>query len=322
MTPQGDRLFLGVDGGQSGTVALIGNEEGRVVGVGRAGPCNHVGAEEGRARFLAAIGGSVQAALEQAGGAGVTFESACFGFSGGPADKDALTRELVQATRYTITHDASIALAGATSGEPGVIATAGTGSMAFGRNREDRTARAGGWGYAFGDEGGAFDLVRQALRAVLRSEEGWGPRTVLRDMLLESTAAADANDLLHLFYTDEYPRQRVASFAPLVDQAAGLGDPVAQDILKHAAQSLATFVATVRSQLFGPPETVAVSYTGGVFGSRVLLERFRILVELDDGNRLTPPRYGPAAGALLEAYRAAGVACTLKEVPEEKGVSS
>ncbi len=165
-------------------------------------------------------------------------------------------RELVQASRYTITHDAWIALAGATAGEPGVIAIAGTGSMAFGRNREDRTARAGGWGYAFGDEGSAFDLVRQALRAVLRSEEGWGPRTALRELLLESTGATDANALLHLFYTAEYPRQRVASFAPLVDQAAAAGDPVAQDILKHAAQSLATFVAAVRDQLFGPRETV------------------------------------------------------------------
>ncbi len=332
------RLFLGVDGGQSGTVALIGNEQGRVVGVGRAGPCNHAGAAEGRARFLAAIGGSVQAALDQAAEnppsspgrkAGVQrpvdFESACFGFSGGPADKDALTRELVKAACYTITHDAWIALAGATAGEPGIIAIAGTGSMAFGRNREGQTARAGGWGYACGDEGGALDLVRQALRAVLRFEEGWGPRTVLRDLLLEaacsSGGAADANSLLHLFYTDEYPRQRVASFAPLVDQAAGLGDPVAQDILKHAAQSLATFVAAVRGQLFGR-EAVAVSYTGGVFKSRVLLERFRMLVELEDGNRLTPPRYGPAEGALLEAYRAAGVACTLKEVPEEKGAFS
>jgi N-acetylglucosamine kinase-like BadF-type ATPase len=297
---------------------LVGDEEGRVVGVGRAGPCNHAGTAEGRARFVAAIGGSVKAALAGVQPAG-EFESACFGFSGGPADKDALTRELVKSARYVITHDAWIALAGGTAGEPGIIAIAGTGSMAFGRNRANRTARAGGWGYAFGDEGSAFDLVRQALRSVLRSEEGWGPRTVLHDLLLQSTGAVDANTLLHLFYTDEYPRQRVASLAPLVDQAAGLGDTVAQDILKHGAQSLATFVASVRSQLFHPAETVPVSYTGGVFGSQVLLERFRMLVELEDGNRLTPPRYGPAAGALLEAYRAVGMACTLKAVPEEKG---
>ncbi len=277
-------LYLGVDGGQSGTIAVIGDEEGRVVGAGRAGPCVTMsGPQKDAPDFLAAIGDSVQAALDQVGLADVgladvSFESACLGFSGGPADKEALTRELVKAARYMVTHDAWIALAGATAGKPGVIVIAGTGSMAFGKNRENRTARAGGWGYAFGDEGSAFDLVRQALRAVLRSEEGWGPRTALTDLLLESTGARDANTLLHSFYTDDYPRRRVASYAPLVDQAAGLGDPVAQDILKHAAQSLATFAASVRSQLFDPAEAVTLSYTGGVFASRVLLERFRILL--------------------------------------------
>jgi N-acetylglucosamine kinase-like BadF-type ATPase len=315
------RLFLGVDGGQSGTVALIGDETGRVAGVGRAGPCNHASSGEGRARFLAAIGESVRAAREQAGASDIPFAAACFGFSGGSADKEALTRELVKAARYTFAHDAWIALAGAMAGKPGIIAIAGTGSIAFGRNGEDRTARAGGWGYAFGDDGGAFDLVRQALRAILRHDEGWGQPTLLRDLLLQSTGACDGNDLLHRFYTDEYSRRRVASFAPLVDQAAESGDAIAREILKSAAQSLATFLAAVRGQLFRPGEVVHASFAGGAFRSRGLRERFQMLVELD-GSLLAPPRYGPAAGALLEAYRAAGVPCTLKNVPQEKEANS
>lgn len=282
-------------------MALIGDEQGRVVGVGRAV--------------------SVQAALDEAQVAGIGFESVCFGLNGGAAGKEAMVRGLVKSARYQIVHDAWIALAGATAGEPGIVVIAGTGSMAFGRNGENRSARAGGWGYVFGDEGGAFDLVRQALRAVLRAEEGWGPKTVLRELLLEPAGALNANALMHLFYTPEYPRQRVAAFAPLVDRAAGLGDAVAQDILKHAAQSLATFAAVVRRQLFDPAETVLVSYIGGVFACHVLRERFRILAELDDGNRVVPPQYGPAAGALLEAYQAAGVRCTLSNVPVEKGAA-
>ena len=58
--------------------------------------------------------------------------------------------------RILVTDDALIALAGATAGEPGLVVIAGTGSIAFGRNSAGRTARAGGWGYLFGDEGGAF----------------------------------------------------------------------------------------------------------------------------------------------------------------------
>jgi N-acetylglucosamine kinase-like BadF-type ATPase len=45
------RYFLGVDGGQSTTTALVADETGRVVG----GPCNHVGAAEGRAKMSNAV---------------------------------------------------------------------------------------------------------------------------------------------------------------------------------------------------------------------------------------------------------------------------
>jgi N-acetylglucosamine kinase-like BadF-type ATPase len=299
------RWFLGVDGGQSSTIALIGDETGRVAGMGRGGPCNHVSSAEARARFTEAIGGAVGAALQQAGIAGASFEAACLGLSGGLADKDALVRDVVRAQQYSITSDAVIALMGATAGEPGVIAIAGTGSIAFGRNAEGRTARAGGWGYAFGDEGGAFDLVRQAVRAGLRQEEGWGPATALRDALLAATGAPTMNDLVHRFYTPEYPRARIASFAKLVDEAARNGDAVARDIVLAGAQALATFVAAVRRQLFHRGESARVSYIGGVFQSAMLRERFAMLVELESACRLEPPAYGPAAGALLEAYRMA-----------------
>jgi N-acetylglucosamine kinase-like BadF-type ATPase len=299
--------YLGLDGGQSSTTALIGDETGRVLGVGRAGPCNHAAAGEGRRKFIAAITQSVILASKSAGLVDPPmFEAACLGLSGGPDDKADLAKETIQAERYLIIHDAHIALAGATGGEPGIIVIAGTGSMVFGRNAADTTARAGGWGYIFGDEGSAFDLVRHALRAVLRNEEGWGPPTALRGALLDATGSSDGNQLLHLLYGDEYPRHRVAGWAELVDQAARAGDAVARDILGSAAQSLATLTAAVRRQLFEESEQVNVCYSGGVFASDALRERFRILVELDDGNSVSAPRHGPAEGALLEAYRISG----------------
>src|SRR5665213_3257836 len=127
------RWFLGVDGGQSSTSALIGDESGRVVGVGNAGPCNHVSTAESHARFCDAIGGAVGAALKASGLTDVRFAAACLGLSGGPADKEALVRELVGAEQYRISNDAVIALLGATGGEPGVIAISGTGSCRGGR---------------------------------------------------------------------------------------------------------------------------------------------------------------------------------------------
>ena len=309
LTDSIQKLFLGVDGGQSGTTALIGDETGRVLGGGRGGPCNHIGASEGRAKLTRAVEECVAKACEQAhlDPAQTRFQAACFGMSGGPDDKEALLAEILPTEKLVVTHDGLIALSGATAGEPGIITIAGTGSFAFGRNAEGETRRAGGWGYIFGDEGSGFDITRQALRAALRFEEGWGPPTALRDALLEASAAPDANGALHLFYTREFPRSRVATFARLVDEAASHGDQVAIQILNNAAQQLASLVAAIRRQLWKDGEPARVAYIGGVFHSKLVLERYCELVELQDGNRCQPPEYSPAAGALLEAYRVAGL---------------
>jgi N-acetylglucosamine kinase len=308
------KLFLGVDGGQSGTLAMIGDGAGRVLGTGEAGPCNHAAAGEGRRKLESAVAGSVGAACAQAGldASTVRFDAACFGMSGGPDDKREILAGILRADKLTVTNDAVIALAGATATGQGIIVIAGTGSIAFGRNAAGRTARAGGWGYVFGDEGGGFDIARQALRAALRMEEGWGPPTTLREILLAETGAADVNQALHLFYTPEWPRSRVAKLARAVDAAARNSDAVAAEVLRGEAQQLALIGGAVRGQLWKDGESVALAYIGGVFESAYLLENFRMLVELADGVKCGPPLHGPAEGALLEAYRSVGLDVELR----------
>jgi N-acetylglucosamine kinase-like BadF-type ATPase len=311
------QYFLGVDGGQSSTTALIGDATGRVIGIGRGGPCNHVSAEEARARFTSAVGGCVTQACQAAGlGGEVEYVTACYGFSGGPADKDSLVAEMFRAGKRLVTHDAYIALCGAHAGAPGVITIAGTGSISFGRGAEGRLMRAGGWGYVFGDEGGGFDLTRQALRAALRADEGWGPKTLLRDALVKATGAQDANDLMHRFYGGKLTRPQMASLSRLVDKAALAGDVVADGILSEAAQQLAGITLAVRKKTFGEKECAPVAYIGGVFHSARLLKRFTTLLERDGLASVAPPKHGPAAGALLEAYRMAGLNLQLSGLPE------
>ena len=313
-------LFLGIDGGQSSTTAVIGDASGRVVGHGRGGPCNHVKTGDGREKFTGAILGCVTLACGEAGVtlAETRFAALCAGFSGGPADKEALLQELVPSELAFVTHDGLIALSGATAGVPGIIAIAGTGQMSFGRNAEGQTARAGGWGYVFGDEGGGFDLTRQALRAILRQHEGWGHRTALHDRLLKETGCTDANELLHRFYSSDYPRPRIAALSRLVDEVAIEGDAVAQAILSNAAHHLAAYASAVYAQLFTEPEPVVVAPIGGVWNSEIIRHKFHQLIALTDGQKVIAPRYGPAAGALIEAYRLAGLNVPLSNVPPEK----
>lgn len=313
-------FFLGVDGGQSGTTAVISDANGKVCGWANSGPCNHVAAAEGKAKFLRVMRECLHQAAKRAGldPDRPAFRAACLGMSGGPDDKASLLAELIEAKDMTVTHDARIALAGATAGAPGIVVIAGTGSIAFGENAQAEAARAGGWGYIFGDEGGGFDIVRQALRAALGEHEGWGPRTALTPALLEATATRDANETLHAFYTAEWPRARVAALGPVVDQIAEAGDPVALDIMHRAALQLAMLAGTVRRQLWSDGTSgLKVAWVGGVFSSRILLERFRMLVELEGSATAEAPLHGPAIGALLLAGKLAGLSFhpDAREVP-------
>jgi N-acetylglucosamine kinase-like BadF-type ATPase len=116
-------------------------------------------------------------------------------------------------------------------------------------------------------------------------------------------------------YTAGYPKPRIAAMARMVDQAAVNGDPVAHELLNAAANQLAIITAAVRGQLFSADEKVRVAWMGGVFRSNLLRERFRIFVELEDGVTAGPPSHGPAAGAVMEALRLAGLVLELRNVP-------
>ncbi len=313
------RLYLGVDGGQSSTTAIIANQDGQVLGVGRSGPCNHVSGDEAREKFLRVMKQCLSQAISSAGLDlnSSCFASACLGFSGGTEDKTSYSRDLIRSSRLKITHDAEIALIGATEGAPGIIVIAGTGSIAFGRNTEGRTARAGGWGYIFGDEGGAFDMVRRGLRAALQFEEGWGPATSLHEKMLEHTKADTANQLMHRWYA-EHPRQAIAELAPLITGAAETGDAVAQNILNEAARALSWYVEGVYRNLFPKHETIPVAHIGGVFKSSSIRLAFAEQVQRRIQCNVTRPKLSPAAGAVLEALRMDGNASTLTDVPETK----
>ena len=304
-----DDLFLGADGGQSHTRAVVGDSAGKVIGRGAAGPANHAGDERGRENLQRAVSYAVGEALGEAGRdlATTRFAAACFGLSGGPAEKRAIIESVISTQKLEIVTDAEIALLGGIGGKPGIVVLAGTGSMAFGKNAAGKTARAGGWGYVFGDEGGAFGIVRETLRAALRQEEGWGPQTALASLLLKECAAENVNELMHRFYTEQFPRDRVASLAPLVDRAASDGDRVAAGILGAAAECLRELAIAVRKQLFDIEEAVPIVPVGGVFRSRFVAQEFRRRLDAEEGASVVQPKFEPVMGALVRAYELAGI---------------
>src|SRR5271169_2195878 len=105
-SPVSTRYYLGIDGGQSGTKGLLADDNGDVLGAGHGGPCNHVASDEGRAKFLSAVGAVLGQACQAAGldCTSLEFASVCLGFSGGAEDKEVHSRELIRSRKYKITH--------------------------------------------------------------------------------------------------------------------------------------------------------------------------------------------------------------------------
>lgn len=103
------RLYLGIDGGQSSTKALLADDTGKIIGRGRGGPCNHAGSAEGRAKFLSAVGDCLRQAYREAGvdSHSVRFASVCLGLSGGSEDKEAYARELIPSGRRHVVPDST-----------------------------------------------------------------------------------------------------------------------------------------------------------------------------------------------------------------------
>lgn len=125
----------------------------------------------------------------------------------------------------------------------GMVALSGTGSDVFflysDKHGQPRQHGCGGWGPILGDQGSGAWIGQKALRAVIRSADGWGPDTMLTDMIKSHWQLNNLFDMTSLVYADPAPFQRVASLTPLVGQAAARGDSMALHILRGAGICMA-----------------------------------------------------------------------------------
>jgi len=305
------RLFLGIDGGQSHTAALVADENGRILGRGSAGPSNHTREPGGRERLIEAVTGSAGRALSEAGICvrrlgDFRFLSAHLAMTGEPADKIAIVREILQADHLEVAHDAPAALAGALAGEPGIMVLAGTGSVACGMTSDGRFVRVGGHGYLFDDRGSAFAIARDALSNALSGQD----RGLEGELAAELTAWFDRSDISAIaqdVYAGVLSRDELAGFAARVGSLAESGSEQARMIIDRAAADLAELAAMVAGRLDGHQSEVRITYGGGVFRSALLMERFRALIQAAlPGASIVPPRFGPDVGAMLLAFTLAG----------------
>lgn len=255
---------LGIDAGGTKTVALLADGDGNIVGEGRAGAANLQ--TEGELEVEKILHTVIERATD---GRRVPVAAVCLGMAGVDRDDDAriirdVMRRLGFRSKTLIVNDALIALVAGAGSSPGVVVVSGTGSIAYGVNHHGLAARAGGWGPTLGDEGSGYWIGRRALAAVMRDVDGRGPRTDLTPLVLRHFNLAKPELLVGEIYHQPQGRRAVAALGSVVDRARTGGDPVAIDIMTHAADELALAASSVISRLDMRGEQFSVLLAGGM----------------------------------------------------------
>ncbi|MFZ0321269.1 MAG: BadF/BadG/BcrA/BcrD ATPase family protein [Candidatus Sulfotelmatobacter sp.] len=300
--------YLGIDGGGTKTTCVVGDEM-TTFATAVAGPSNMTRVGESRARQ--SLHESIRDACGKAKIDPREVRRACVGVAGVGQEKIAsVVRKIISEVipgEIEVVGDMQIALQAALGKGPGVIVIAGTGSIAYGRDAEGRTARAGGWGFAISDEGSAHWIGRTAVAALLRAadessdDENRSPPPLFREMK-SVWPVESVEDLART--ANAAPN--FASLLPAVLAALDAGDELARQVLQQAGRELAQLAGIVVRQLFAHDTAVIpLAMVGGVFRyAAITREVFCDTIgNLNARVEVSPDVVDPVVGALEMARK-------------------
>ncbi|MGH7538081.1 MAG: BadF/BadG/BcrA/BcrD ATPase family protein [Gemmatimonadales bacterium] len=289
---------MGVDAGGSHTAAAISRADFAILGRaegpgaplrpgGAAATAAAVAEVSNRAARVADIPLPVERAVVGAAGAGRAQER---------HDLRVALAAHGLARLVEVVADGEIALAAVFGTEPGILVNAGTGSIAYARDRQGRLRRSGGYGWQLGDAGGGYWIGRRALAEAAKARDRMGEGTLLA-RVLAALGLREFDELVRWAATAS-PSQ-VASLAPRVFSAAADGDPAAQRITAEAAQELVE-LALVVEPMFSPDDPVLLATGGGLLtpASPLYVAFSERLVSALPRVRLVEIRPDPPIGAL------------------------
>jgi N-acetylglucosamine kinase-like BadF-type ATPase len=264
------KLFLGVDGGATKTVATVINESGKIISraSGRQSNYHSIGikrAEENLYELIKKLGKR-------------KISCACFGMAGIDSEKDyrivysSFNRRIKKSLNCPIflLNDSKIVLP-SIGVENGVAVTGGTGCNFYARNGR-KEARASGLGHILADEGSAFEIAVKVLRAAVRSFDGRGEKSILEKMVLEKAKSGNIRNLVNVIYKNP-EKSMVAAYAPLAEKAALKGDKIAREILSAAANEYILGIRAVSKR--AGLRRFKIAMIGGVFNAKHVLEKVK-----------------------------------------------
>ena len=260
------KYYLGIDGGGTRTTAAVSDKNGNVLykAVGKSINFYSVGMEKARENLKDVINDIYKNVGE------IEFESAFIGCSAldNEATQETITAlcdVIIKAEKIGMNSDVFVALASSGEDKCRVVAICGTGSIVTGIDKNGNIKTKGGWGHIFGDEGSAYSIAVNALKAsaMLYDE---GKITPLVKKAEDFFGVDDLRKAIDKIYSSETTKDVLASFSAKVAEVAN-EDFVAKTVIINEAHF---FSKTVLALLNEIENCTLLSLYGGVFQNNEL----------------------------------------------------
>ncbi len=154
---------------------------------------------------------------------------------------------------------------------PRLVLISGTGSSCYGQDAKGRSAIVGGWGHLLGDQGSGYDIVMEAMRAVIRDYDYTGRWPPLGRRLLRALLLNEPNDLVAWIH--QASKTEIAALAGEVFAAATERDKLARDIVTRAATCLVDTAVACAERLGRTGQPVEFVLVGGVLHNQPAFAR-------------------------------------------------
>lgn len=255
------QVFIGIDGGATGTRLRLENADGSVCADAAAGPSSlTLGVEAAWCNIKAALDDALAEANLGPSSLAQAIVAAGLAGSRNPERRNAFLAAAPELGGLHVYSDGYVALIGAHGGRPGVVVAIGTGTVAHVLNVDGTSRQVGGWGFPVGDEGGGAWLGWRAVAETLHVADGRRTNPPGGSPLHRDLAAAlgpDHEDLVS--WTVEANTTRYASLAPTVIDHAKRGDEGARALLEEGNRQIEALIRAA-----DPSDTLPLALTGSL----------------------------------------------------------